>query len=209
MRFRYVAIAILIGIIAAMSGCTTHIEAPVLTQAQIGEASQNGVPALGNVEYHTHLLANELFIQLKPSRQARYAVAGFVPADTLNINAEEQHPLMMLSQQLEQGLITEGVKRGFIAQEFKLTNDILIEPESDRVLSRNIEHLSDAGRVDFYITGTMVYQQEGAIVNARVINAQTKDVVAAATRFFPQQLFWREEQVSSRNGRLYRTEHKG
>ena len=55
----------------------------------------------------------------------------------------------------------------------------------------------------------MIRQQSGAMVNARVINARTKDVVAAATRFFPEGLFWDEEKVTTRNGRLYRNEDKG
>ena len=82
----------------------------------------------------------------------------------------------------------------------------MLNDNSDRILTRDIEQLSDIERVDFYITGTLVYQQAGAMVNARIINARNKDVVAAATRFFPSELFWETEQVSSRNGRLYRTE---
>lgn len=107
---------------------------------------------------------------------------------------------------MEQGMMTEATKRGFTAQEFKLSNDIIVNDESDRILTRNIDQLSDIERVDFYITGTLVYQQSGAIVNARIVNARNKDVVAAATRFFPAELFWEEERVTSRNGRLYRTE---
>ena len=143
---------------------------------------------------------------MRPSRQTRYAVVGFVPADTMKYNPDNQHPLMLLGHQLEQGMITEASKRGFTTQEFKLSNDIMLNDNSDRILTRDIEQLSDIERVDFYITGTLVYQQAGAMVNARIINARNKDVVAAATRFFPSELFWETEQVTSRNGRLYRTE---
>jgi len=117
--------------------------------------------------------------------------------------------LQLLGHQLEEGILTEATKRGFTAQEFKLTNDIIVGEKSDRVLSRDIDQLSAMERVDFFITGTLVYQQEGAMVNARIINARTRDVVAAATRFFPAELFWLDEQVTTRNGRLYRTENKG
>lgn len=172
----------------------------------MSQADPLDVPALGNAEYHTYLLANELFAGLAPTRQARYAVVGFVPVDTMKYNKHDQHPLMMLGHQLEQGMMTEATKRGFTAQEFKLSNDIIVNDESDRILTRNIDQLSDIERVDFYITGTLVYQQSGAIVNARIVNARNKDVVAAATRFFPAELFWEEERVTSRNGRLYRTE---
>ena len=167
------------------------------------------MPALGNVEYHTYVLANELFANVRPARQTRYAVTGFVPVDSLTYDETFQHPLQLLGHQLEEGILTEATKRGFTAQEFKLTNDIIVGEKSDRVLSRDIDQLSAMERVDFFITGTLVYQQEGAMVNARIINARTRDVVAAATRFFPAELFWLDEQVTTRNGRLYRTENKG
>lgn len=190
-------LATMIGLTACSSSSTP--------QAQ-SQATAMAPSALGNVEYETFLLANELFTNINAPRAARYAVTGFVPVDTLAYNPEEQHPLMLLGHQLEQGLITEATKRGYVTQEFKLSNDIIISETADRVLSRDIDHLSYIEQVDYYITGTVLNQQGGAIVNARIINARTKDVVAAATRFFPEELFWRKEQVGVRNGMLYRTE---
>ena len=103
-------------------------------------------------------------------------------------------------------MITEASKREFSTKEFKLSNDIIVSEQSDQILTRDIDRLSAIEVVDFYITGTLVYQESGAVVNARIVNARSKDVVAAATRFFPADLFWQEEQVTTRNGKLYRTE---
>ncbi|OFC70985.1 FlgO family outer membrane protein [Alteromonas confluentis] len=186
-----------------LGGCASENSATVLQEENMA------VPALGNMEYHTYVLANELFANLRPSRQAKYAVVGFVPADSMEYNPNNQDPLMMLSHQLEEGLITEATKRGYTTQEFKLTDDIIMGERADRVLTRDVDLLPGIERVDFYITGTVIRQQSGAMVNARVINARTKDVVAAATRFFPEGLFWDEEKVTTRNGRLYRNEDKG
>ncbi|MBU3023311.1 FlgO family outer membrane protein [Aestuariibacter sp. A3R04] len=181
-----------------LSSCASEPPTAVMQQENMA------LPALGNMEYHTYVLANELFAQLRPSRQAKYAIVGFVPADSLKFAPEMQDPLMMLGHQLEEGLITEATKRGYTAQEFKMTDDIIISESADRVLTRDIDQLPGIERVDFYITGTIVRQQAGAMVNARIVNARTKDVVAAATRFFPEGLFWNAEKVTSRNGRLYR-----
>ena len=191
--------ALLLGL---LSGCSSSDE----PKSQFAQTDASDVSALGNVEYHTYMLANELFADVGSARQSRYAVVGFVPADTMKYSAGHQHPLMLLGHQLEQGMITEATKRGFSTQEFKLSNDIIVSNESDRVLTRDIDQLSNIERVDFYITGTMVYQESGAVVNARIINARNKNIVAAATRFFPAELFWQEEQVTTRNGKLYRTE---
>jgi TolB-like protein len=165
----------------------------------------NASTALGNIELHTFQLANELFANISSNSQSRYAVVGFVPVDTMVYSEKMQHPLMLLGHQLEQGMITEASRRGMITREFKLSSDIMINERSDRILSRDIDKLSSLDSIDFYITGTLVYQQEGAIVNARVVNARNKDVVAAATRFFPAELFWQREQITNRNGKIYRT----
>ncbi|GLR69681.1 hypothetical protein GCM10007852_05890 [Agaribacter marinus] len=162
--------------------------------------------ALGNSELYTHQLANELFLNLAADRQYRYAVAGFVPVTTLQHDLTQQGPLMLLGHQLEQGLTTEVVRRGYIAQDFKATNTIIMGDTSERALSRNVEHLRSTQNIDFFITGTITEQEMGAMVNARIINVRTKDVIAAATQFFPAELFWQQEQVSTRNGMLYRTE---
>ena len=187
--------------VIGVSGCSSS-----QTTSQRTPPEMQVTSALGNVEYHTYLLANELFADVTPSRQYRYAVVGFVPVDTMKYDPNHQQPLMMLGHQLEQGMITEASKRGFSTKEFKLSNDIIVSERSDQILTRDIDRLSAIEVVDFYITGTLVYQESGAVVNARIVNARSKDVVAAATRFFPADLFWQEEQVTTRNGKLYRTE---
>ncbi|GGD67314.1 FlgO family outer membrane protein [Lacimicrobium alkaliphilum] len=166
------------------------------------------IDELGNIELHTFELAQELFENFESKYAAAhnfsYAVATFVPVAGLKYQPRQQHPLMLLGHQLEQGMITEASRRGYKPQDFKVTNDIIVEQQADRVLSRNVEHLSSTQRVDFYISGTIVEQASGAIVNARIIQVDSKAVVAAATKFFPENLFWREQNVTTRNGMLYR-----
>lgn len=163
------------------------------------------VASLGNVELHTHELANELFANVSTNKQYRYAVVGFVPVKTMVFNAKEQGPLMLLGHQLEQGMMTEASRRGLITQDFKVANNIQISDVSDSVITRDVERLSQIKKIDFFITGTITEQQEGAIVNARVVHVKSKDVVAAASKFFPADLFWQREKVSSRDGMIYRT----
>ncbi|MFT6269675.1 MAG: hypothetical protein ACJAVV_002502 [Alphaproteobacteria bacterium] len=186
-------------IILTLSGC-----ANLLSQAPAQKP--NATTALGNSELFTFRLAQELFSNMQADRQYRYAVAGFVPVTTMQIDLNEQGPLMLLGHQLEQGLITEAFRRGYVAQDYKASSAIIMTGSYDRVLSRDLDHLSQLQNVDYYITGTITPQQSGAMVNARVINVRSKDVVAAATSFFPADLFWEKEQVTLRNGQLYRTE---
>ena len=167
--------------------------------------TQQQATALGNIEMYTSQLADELFASMPDARRYRFAVAGFVPVQRLSFDPSHQDPLMLLGHQLEQGMMTEAARRGMITQDYKTTNDIIINDDGDRVFTRNIEQLKGGERVDFFISGTITHQQEGAIVNARVIHVNSKDVVAAATKFFPATLFWQREQVTTRNGMIYRT----
>lgn len=184
-------------IVGFLSGCATSVEPE---QKVVVSPSKN----LGNAELYTFNLAQELFVNLRSDKQHRFAVAGFVPVMSLQADTSQQAPLMLLGHQLEQGLITEAVRRGFVPQDFKASNSLILSSDSDRALSRDLSHLSSANNIDFYITGTITSQQNGAMVNARIINVRNKDVVAAASSFFPNDLFWEQEQVGLRNGMLYR-----
>ncbi|MFA3789757.1 FlgO family outer membrane protein [Aliiglaciecola sp. SL4] len=166
---------------------------------------EESLPALGNIEYHTSILANELFAGVTKNRDYRYAVVSFVPVTNLQFDKTYQHPLMLLGHQLAEGMVTEASRRGFITQDYKITNDILVTKEAEYALSRDVSRLAPLQNVDFYIAGTITEQQEGAIVNARIIHVESKDVVASATKFFPAELFWQREKVTMRGGMIYRT----
>ena len=170
-------ISLLLGAVLVV-GC-----ANVETQQEA--ASNRPSNALGNIEFHTAELADELFYSFGSNQQYRYAIVGFVPVASLKYAEKMQHPLMLLGHQLEQGLMTEASRRGFITQDFKVSDGIMLNETSDSVMSRDGKKLAGTISADFYITGTITEQQEGAIVNARVIHAKSKDVVAAATKFFP------------------------
>lgn len=187
-----------------LCACTTQkAQMPI-----IGQLDNNPPVALGNIEFHTAVLAQELFMNLTADKQYRYAVASFVPVQSLTYDNLDQGPLMLLGHQLEQGLMTEANRRGFITQDYKVTNDIIIRQDSETVFSRDVTKLSETQSVDFFISGTITEQQEGAIVNARVIHVRSKDVVAAATKFIPADVFWQREKVTKRSGLIYRTSSK-
>lgn len=191
-------------VLAFLLGCAGHQEEP---NAQVNEKPKDPVPALGNIEYYTHKLASELFAQTRPSAQSRYAIVGFVPIPEHVYHQAAHHPLHLLGHQLKEGFMTEAAKRGYLAQDFLLADDINVTTYSDSMITRNVARLDDTHPVDFIITGTVLNQEKGAVVNARMIHAQTKEIVAGATTFFPAELFWQTEQVSLRNGRLIRTQN--
>lgn len=193
-------------LVSSLSACSlTTLQQSDAIDSTAVEHSSKPISALGNIEYHTALLAQELFSSVRVDRDYRYAVINFVPVESLRYSSKQQGPLMLLGHQLAQGMVTEASRRGFITQDYKTTNDIVINKDSETVFSRDVTRLNPMQDVDFYIAGTITEQQEGAIVNARIIHVKSKDVVAAATKFFPAELFWQREKVSQRGGMIYRT----
>ncbi|MCC2605898.1 FlgO family outer membrane protein [Planctobacterium marinum] len=163
------------------------------------------------IDMHTSLLAAQLFHTFRyanlPKEQYRFAVATFVPVEMMQTDSEHQGPLRLLGHQLEQGMMTELARRGYIAQDYKATNNLIIEEKSDRVFSRNVDDLYKNHRdVDFYLSGTLTEAEQGVIANARIIHVDSKDVVAAASRFIPDDVFWQAEKITTRGGRIYRSE---
>ncbi|WJG08301.1 FlgO family outer membrane protein [Aliiglaciecola sp. LCG003] len=200
---RYCKLIVTLALFGVLQACSSN---QTVNHTGSAVAPQLAVSPLGNVEYHTSELADELFARVKLDREYRYAVVSFVPVTSLKFSGLQQHPLMLLGHQLSEGMVTEASRRGFITQDYKITNDILISSDTENVMSRDVTRLAPLKDVDFYITGTITEQQEGAIVNARIVHVQSKDVVAAATKFFPAQIFWLREKVTTRGGMIYRTD---
>ncbi|BDX07436.1 FlgO family outer membrane protein [Planctobacterium marinum] len=162
------------------------------------------------IDLHTAQLANQLFGTFRygnfPKEQFRFAVATFVPVEMMQTDSDAQGPLRLLGHQLEQGMMSELASRGYIAQDYKATNNLIIEEKSDRVFSRNVDELYKNHReVDFYLSGTLTEAENGVIANARIIHVDSKDVVAAATRFIPDDVFWQAEKITTRGGKIYRS----
>ena len=163
-----------------------------------------------SVNFHTAKLAEQLFDTFRygnmPKEQFRFAVATFVPVEMMKTDTMQQGPLRLLGHQLEQGMMTELAKRGYVAQDYKATNNLIIEEKSDRVFSRDVDDLYKHHHdVDFYLSGTLTESEQGVVANARIIHVDSKDVVAAATRFIPDDVLWESEQVTTRGGMIYRS----
>ena len=163
-----------------------------------------------SIQFHTTQLANQLFDTFRygnlPKEQFRFAVATFVPVEMLKTDSTQQGPLRLLGHQLEQGMMTELARRGYWAQDYKTTNNLIIEEKSDRVFSRDVDNLvKHHYDVDFYLSGTLTESEQGVVANARIIRVDSKDVVAAATHFIPDRVFWETEQVTTRGGMIYRS----
>ncbi len=191
----------LIGI--ALSGCSFTSDKYEI----IPRHSYQADIAHHSVHEYTNRIASNLMISMQAIKPGgRIAIGTFLPADSLEA-MPDNHPLNDLGLQIQEGLTTAMTQMGFAVIEFKTLNAVTLNPNSDAMLSRDASLLPKSHRVDYFLTGTLVEQQDAFIVNAKLIDIMDNHVLAAATNAIPVNIFWGDEKVRLRSGTLYRTEY--
>lgn len=111
--------------------------------------------------------------------QSRVGIASFV-----NLDHALQHA-GALGNQLSELLIAEVQSFGVPVIDFKTTGAILVGEKGDMVFSRNANRLANTLAVDFVLSGTLIRNDKGVRVNARIVDMQSKVVVSTATLIIP------------------------
>lgn len=109
------------------------------------------------------------------------AVASFVNLNTLeNTN--------WLGQQMAEDMIHELHRRGEVVLDYKVTGSIKVTPEGDFVFSRDWTELAKRVPVSRILTGTLSRNDQGVVVNARIVSLKTHMVEATAQGFIPSDM---------------------
>ncbi|MDM7860321.1 FlgO family outer membrane protein [Alteromonas sp. ASW11-36] len=90
-----------------------------------------------------------------------------------------------VGNQLSEYFIGEIQQFGVSVVDFKVTESIQVGPRGDFALSRDAEHLVDQLAMDHILTGTLIYRSQGVSVNARIVELETRRVVATANVMIP------------------------
>ena len=129
------------------------------------------------------------------------AVASFV-------NLEDLESTNWLGNQLSESFIHELQRHGYVVVDFKTTGFIRVTPEGDFVFSRDWKELPERQIIDYVVTGTMMKQETGVMINARMIGMQSHVVVATAQSFIPDWVISdeisRDENIKMRDGMIIR-----
>ncbi|MDN3614379.1 MAG: FlgO family outer membrane protein [Vibrio gallaecicus] len=112
------------------------------------------------------------------SARTPIAVTSFV--DLQNMDATN-----WLGNSVSEGFIHQFQRRGFKVIDFKTTGSIQVTQQGDFAISRDWKDLAQEQDVQYVLTGTMLRQEGGVLVNARVVGMQTRVVVASAQGFLP------------------------
>ena len=133
------------------------------------------------------------------------AVASFV--DIIDLESTN-----WLGNQLSENFIHELQRHGLIVVDYKTTGHIRVTPEGDYVFSRDWKELPERQIIDYVVTGTMTEQENGILVNARMIGMQSRVVVATAQSFIPSWVIGEDinpdQAVKMKDGQIIRDSAK-
>lgn len=81
--------------------------------------------------------------------------------------------------------ISELQQSGFMVADYKVRDTITVNHNGDIVFSRNTDELNAAEGMTHVLAGTIMYQEKGLKIIARVVDFDNKWVVATASTFMP------------------------
>lgn len=137
-----------------------------------------GTTASATLNQVSTFLANQLANNrdIKNVSDSRIAVASFVNLD----NLDETNKLGM---ELAENLMHEMHVRGFGVVDFKTREALKVKANGDFVFSRDINELRKQYNIHYFLSGTISRNVDGAVINARLVQADTSLVVSTAQGF--------------------------
>ncbi|WP_028024744.1 FlgO family outer membrane protein [Enterovibrio calviensis] len=108
------------------------------------------------------------------------------------VDVEEMNQTNWLGNSVTEGMIYQMQRRGFTLIDFKNTGTIRVTEEGDFSLSRDWKELHPEQQIDYVLTGTMLRQGGGVLVNARIVGMRSRVVVASAQGFLPAERIGRD-----------------
>lgn len=192
-------------IIPTLLSCSSLVEEDnfyKLMQVEKGEIDSFNLPkhAINDVVKGLayQMLESSAFVNAKTP----VAVASFV-------NIKDLETTNWLGNQIAENFVHELQRHGLVVIDFKTTGHIRVTKDGDYVFSRDWKELPERQIIDYVVTGTMMEQENGILVNARMIGIQSRVVVATAQSFIPTWALGEEksqsENVKMKDGMIIRS----
>lgn len=131
------------------------------------------------MDFFVESMTDELVVtNTSISARTPIAVTSFVDLQHLDATS-------WLGNSVSEAFIYQLQQRGFQVVDFKTTGSIRVTKEGDFAQSRDWNELAQEQQVTYVLTGTMLRQEGGVLVNARVVSMGSRIVVATAQGFLP------------------------
>lgn len=174
-------------LLASLNACSSNsndgfyntFKTPPPEKVQGGEIDSHDLP-----EHNLNNIVQGLAFQMVENSQfvnpkTPIAVASFVDLDDLETTS-------WLGNQISESFMHEFQRHGFIVIDYKATGIVRVTPKGDFVFSRHYEDLPEYQIIDYFVAGTLVEQEDGYLVNARMVGMLSHVVVATAQTFIPK-----------------------
>ena len=156
------------------------------------------------LDFFVESLTEEL-VQSNTSVSARTPIAVTSFVDLQNLDATN-----WLGNSVSEGFIYQFQRRGFKVVDYKTTGSIQVTQQGDFAFSRDWKDLAKEQDIQYVLTGTMLRQEGGVLVNARVVGMQSRIVVASAQGFLPADRIGRDldtlNSIRTQDGVLIRSD---
>ncbi|GGW63648.1 FlgO family outer membrane protein [Alishewanella tabrizica] len=139
---------------------------------------------LVTLDHYARNLVHELMVNHhRVEEQAMVAVTDIAFIDT------DLQQGTVFSNHLSEAIIYDLHLFGVPVLDYKVTDYIRVTEKGDFVLSRDFSELSAELPIKYVVTGTATAHQSGVMVNARLIQIDTKRVISAARTFVPTAVY--------------------
>ncbi|WP_194437056.1 FlgO family outer membrane protein [Vibrio fluminensis] len=156
------------------------------------------------LDFFVESMTEEL-VESNTSVSARTPIAVTSFVDLQNMDATN-----WLGNSVSEGFIYQFQRRGFKVVDYKTTGNIQVTQQGDFALSRDWKDLAKEQDIQYVLTGTMLRQEGGVLVNARVVGMQSRIVVASAQGFLPADRIGRDldtlNSIRTQDGVLIRSD---
>ena len=137
--------------------------------------------------HHTAMLSEyleQLALQLLPAGKHRHSELKVAVTSFIEFSPELTQ-VTLLGNTLSELFIHELQQNGINVVDYKVIDQVAVMPHGDFVFSRNPQQLSIEGNVKQALTGTIMYHKRGIILNVRMIDLESKQVMASGQKLIP------------------------
>ncbi|MFT6528844.1 MAG: TolB-like protein [Psychrosphaera sp.] len=107
------------------------------------------------------------------------AVTSFVQLDSTLKNTN------LLGNQLSEHFISELRNVGIPVADYKVTGSIQVTPKGDLAMSREFAELNQNLNIGYVLTGTLIRNERGIIISARIVSVSNNQVIASTSKLLP------------------------
>lgn len=179
---KYLALVITAAVSVGLAGCSSQSEPMTV----VAEPTNYAPDYTGNEAMLSSTLAQELAKQLaQPLKQQGDSAKLHLAVTDLVEVTSQYNDATPLSQLFSENLIYALHQQELRLVDYKTTDYIRVTPQGDFALSRDYMELDEISPVTHMLVGTMAEHNEGFIVNARVVHAQSNTVISSGQVFIP------------------------